>query len=56
MLDNPEAGQNDWRALCAGLRLEAFTQYFSSEKTGAAGPTECLLGLWEVQRVQHEGA
>lgn len=46
MLNSPQAGQNDWRALSAGLRLEKFNQYFSARSS----PTECILGLWEVQR------
>lgn len=49
MLDSPqETGQNNWRALAAGLRLERFSSFFSSRQS----PTETILNLWEVQRGQ----
>ncbi len=47
LLDSPRTtGQNDWRALAAGLRLERFSQFFSLRSS----PTECVVTLWEVQR------
>jgi netrin receptor unc-5 len=47
MLDSPQTtGQNDWRALAAGLRLERFSAFFSLRPS----PTECVVTLWEVQR------
>eukprot|EP00095_Tigriopus_kingsejongensis_P005260 maker-scaffold498_size154992-snap-gene-0.18 protein:Tk05260 transcript:maker-scaffold498_size154992-snap-gene-0.18-mRNA-1 annotation:"netrin receptor unc5b-like" len=47
MLDCPqETGQNNWRALAAGLRLERYTQFFASRQS----PSEAILNLWEVQK------
>ena len=53
MLDNPQTmGQNDWRALAAGLRMERFTQFFESRDS----PTEGILTLWEVQKGEDPGS
>ena len=47
MLDSPgQPGQNDWRALSAGLRMEKFASYFAQR----ASPTDAVLTLWEAQR------
>lgn len=46
-LDSPQSkGQNDWRALAAGLRFEKYSGYFASKQS----PTECVLNLWEAQQ------
>lgn len=46
-LDEPEfSGLNDWRALAAGLHLEAHADYF---ERSSASPTEALLNLWETK-------
>jgi hypothetical protein len=60
MLDAPAtSGLNDWRALCAGLRLERFSDFFAAK----ASPSDCILTLWEAQAdsvnadpTEHRGA
>ncbi len=47
LLDHPSLpGQNDWRALLAGLRLDRFASYFAGRRSS---PAEALLLLWEAQ-------
>ena len=46
MLDSPLMGQNDWRALAAGFRLERFAAFFSTHQS----PTECVLNLWAAHK------
>ena len=53
LLDNPHTmGQNDWRALAAGLRMERFNQFFETR----GSPTDGILTLWEVQKGEDPGA
>jgi len=44
MLDRPPPGLNDWRALCAALRLERHSTFLSVKMS----PSSTALALWEA--------